>query len=140
MKTIPKILILLLLISCASSKKNNKQASYSILDIKWHIEALNGEVVDLPEKSPEVFILFTSENPKKVQGHNGCNSFFGGYEISGDSLRLIEVAQTLRACGPPFAELETKFMEALEGVERYFYSEKQLFLLGESDTLMVFRE
>jgi len=119
MKFISKLLILLLFVSCAASKQKAKRDVVSIYDIKWHVESLNGELVELPENSQEVYIIFKAEETKQISGNNSCNSFFGGYEIIGDSLKLTDIMQTLRACQQPFAEIETKFMEALYAVESY---------------------
>lgn len=51
--------------------------------------------------------------------HGGCNTYFGSYELDGDSLTFGELAGTRMACGPAETAVEDYFLGALEGVAGY---------------------
>jgi heat shock protein HslJ len=104
------------------------------------VESLNGELVELPANSPEVYIMFKTDKPGQLAGNNGCNTFFGGYEIMGDTLILSDVMQTLKACQDPFAELETQFMEVVYAVDSYAGDYEKLYFFSKGDTIAVFRQ
>jgi heat shock protein HslJ len=52
---------------------------------------------------------------KRATGDGGCNQFFGGYTLSGESLRLGPLASTRRACADEaLTRQETAFLRALD--------------------------
>ena len=57
---------------------------------------------------------------KRASGNTGCNSFGGGYELSGESLRFGMLASTRRACvDEALNRQETAYMRALEGTRTW---------------------
>jgi heat shock protein HslJ len=62
-----------------------------------------------------------------VSGQTGCNSFTGGYETSGDSLQLGNLAVTMRACISGM-ETERAYLDNLGAVNRYGISGNTLTL------------
>jgi len=59
-----------------------------------------------------MFVRF--EEGGRLSGHNGCNGFFGAYEITGDRIAIGPLGATRMACEEPVMQLETAFMQALE--------------------------
>lgn len=64
-----------------------------------------------PADSSRIFLRF--EAAGRLSGHNGCNGFFGSYEITGDRIAIGPLGATQMACEQPVMELETAFMQML---------------------------
>jgi len=140
MKTSTFLILLILFMSCKTTQKARRDPDVSILNTRWIVETINGETVDLPDSSQMPYIIFKTEEPKQVSGGNGCNSFFGGYEISGDTLKFKDLTQTLRACSLPYGEVETKFMEMLFVVQTFRIEGEKLIFLKETNAVAEFRK
>lgn len=61
-----------------------------------------------PVDSSRIFLRF--EAAGRLSGHNGCNGFFGSYEITGDRIAIGPLGATQMACEQPVMELESAFM------------------------------
>ena len=44
----------------------------------------------------------------RITGYGGCNRFFGGYNISGDQIRIGPLGSTRKGC-PGITQIETSF-------------------------------
>ena len=76
---------------------------------EWRPLQLGGN--EVPD-SGTVFLRF--EAGGRLSGHNGCNGFFGSYEITGERIAIGPLGATSMACEEPVMALETAFMQALE--------------------------
>ena len=82
------------------------------------------------------FVRFEAEG--RVAGHGGCNRFFGGYEISGESLKIGPLRATRMACAGPVMEEEAAFLARLQEAAGFRREDGRLELLdGEGGVLMV---
>lgn len=76
-----------------------------------------------------------------VQGESGCNSFSGGYELSGDSLTFGPLASTMMACEQPQSDVEAAVLAGLEATATFRVEEGRLVLLDEAGSqLLVYEE
>lgn len=93
-------------------------------DIKWQLTELMGE--QLPADNP-VYIVFNSDEAR-VNGHAGCNRFFGSYELKSDTkqLRVSNVGMTQMACIQE--HYESEFLQVLKSVDNYNLTEDSLTL------------
>ncbi|KUJ77053.1 hypothetical protein AVO45_10775 [Ruegeria marisrubri] len=93
----------------------------------WSAVELNGQALDV-ENGPELSFA----QGGMVGGISGCNRFTGLAKIHGDRLRFPDnMAATMRACIPPYDEIEKEFLEALASVETYSVDDKgQLVLVN----------
>lgn len=89
--------------SCFSQKKNQSSAAHSNIDLKsltntyWKLTSIDGKTVG-SEFIKEPFIQFESDS-NKMFGANGCNSFFGNYELQKNGkIKFSKVGSTLMAC------------------------------------------
>lgn len=55
----------------------------------------------------------------KVSGNGSCNRFFGGVEITGESIKFGPLGMTLMACDEAVMEQEGRFFRALGAAERF---------------------
>jgi heat shock protein HslJ len=69
---------------------------------------------------------------KQVSGNSGCNNYTGGVTISGDELRIGQVASTRKMCLPPLMGQENRFFVALPLVRRAKLEAGGLILLDDN--------
>lgn len=91
--------------SCGSQKK--VEGNTADLYGEWIIEKAMGLSTEGGEK--QAFIKFASDG--KMNGNASVNSFFGGYELKGDTLKLGNVGMT-RMMGPSM-DIEDAVVKAL---------------------------
>lgn len=116
--TIALVACTALFTSCFSQKKSQSSSAQSNIDLKsltntyWKLVSIDGKTVG-SELIKEPFIQFESET-NKMFGANGCNSFFGNYEIQKNGkIKFGEVGSTLMACLNGM-EIENAFLGLLQ--------------------------
>jgi heat shock protein HslJ len=109
-----------------------------VTETQWNLIELNGNAVSVPPAEGQVYI-YLQEQGDKLSGTDGCNRFFGSYDLSGSSLQFHSVAQTLMACRGAFTERESEFMEALKLVTSYQISDNFLQLKVDDRVLARFQ-
>lgn len=76
---------------------------------------------------------------KRASGNTGCNSYGGGYELSGSSLRFGALASTRRACvDEALNQQEATFLRALADTRTWSIVSGTLVLDGESGAVARF--
>lgn len=76
---------------------------------------------------------------KRAGGNTGCNSYGGGYELSGESLRFGALASTRRACADEALNAqEAAFLGALGDTRSWRVTGDTLVLSGESGVVARF--
>lgn len=94
-------------------------------DTDWQLSELDGSA---PTAGRPVVLRF-SEGRLSVAGP--CNRLTGGYEITGEGLRLGQMAATRMMCDPEAMEVEAALFAALAAVDRFdFDAEGALLLIG----------
>jgi heat shock protein HslJ len=77
-------------------------------------------------------------NKKSAAGYNGCNNYFGQYELQGRSLKFGPIASTRRACPEAQSEVENELMVALEKTHSWVIKDGTLILLDGTNALARF--
>ncbi len=91
--------------ACASSAPQN-----ALSGTRWAVESIGGA------PAAGATIEFSAE---RVAGAGGCNRFFGGYAVSGESISFNDVGSTRMACAPEIMARETAFFGVLNSAQRY---------------------
>ncbi len=110
---IPLLLaIIISLVGCAKS--------VALEDTAWVLEAY-GEQGNLKAVLADTEVTATFKSIEgQVAGSAGCNSYGGGYELSGNSLSIPgPLMSTMMACGDQIDQQEFRFLRALEAAENY---------------------
>ena len=55
----------------------------------------------------------------RAYGNAGCNHWFAPYTLEGHRLSFGKIGSTRKLCAPALMEQETRFLQALEKVERW---------------------
>jgi heat shock protein HslJ len=63
----------------------------------------------------------------KITGTGGCNRFFGGYAVSGNSIKIGPLASTRKGC-PGIIGAEAAFLATLEAATRFQQDKTTLVL------------
>lgn len=101
----------------------------SLIGPRWRLVELEGQPSIAGGGAREAHLRFTQEN--RVSGATGCNTLGGRYESTNERLRFGDLFSTKMACiEEDRMAQETRFMRALEGVDRFAVS---------GDTLTLFR-
>lgn len=97
---------------------------------KWMLQSIEGKKVLLEENPP--FLNLTSG----ASGSSGCNSFGGGFELNGSSIKFKDILQTLIGCGGERGEVERGFLGGLGNTDRYVVKKNTLtFYQGDKELL-----
>ena len=101
-------LLFITMASCKEAKKSMEKQDLNNLGGKYVVTELPG--VTIGERAPH---LLFNQQEGKVNGHTGCNAFFGKYAVGGEGLQFEDIASTEMACEPAIMEIEGKFLKAL---------------------------
>ena len=130
MKYIYSIAVLLLVLGCADTE----QASQApLLGTTWTLAELNNEKIRHP--GPQIpHLRFEAE---KVSGNDGCNNFFGGYTLDGNSLKFGILASTRMAC-LQIKDFDMEFNKMISATTGYRISGEKLELFDNDKLLASF--
>ena len=81
------------------------------------------------------FVGFRADG--RLQGSGGCNSFFGQYSRSGDTIQIGPLASTKKMCGPDIMQGEQSLMQALSSASRIDVTHLSLILYSDNGTTLV---
>jgi heat shock protein HslJ len=126
------ILVALALVACADSDGNGGSDP---TEHSWRLQSgtLDGEAIPILDDHA-ITLSFDEES---VGGTSACNSYFGGYAISGSEIAISDLGQTMMACSPEeVMDSETAYLEALAGVDSFAATDSQLTLTGDGVELV----
>lgn len=103
--------------ACHPSKKTNL-TNPELTETYWKLTELMGKPVAMtPADKREMHMILKNEN-SRIQGHAGCNSFTGSYELKeGNRIVFSKMAVTQMACID--METEDQFLKVLETADNY---------------------
>ena len=96
----------------------------------WRLASIDAQPV-IPSQDPRqaVQIVFDG-SAQRVSGSGGCNRISGGYQRTGDKLKIGPLASTRMACQDASrGQLETRFLAALANTASYSIAGSELILL-----------
>lgn len=132
-----KNLFLLFCMACMVSACTSSKNIVKLTGIKWALQSMNGQALDLQNDNSEVFLQF-NEAEKRVSGKSGCNRFFGTYDMEGESLKFSPMGATKMAC--PDMTIETEFFKMLDAVDHFSIKGNQLILMQKNTILAKFKK
>ena len=84
----------------------------------------------------EITALFDSDEGK-VKGSAGCNSYFAGYEVSGNQLSVSDAGSTMMEC-EGIMEQEYQYLALLQGAQTFQIEGSQLKINSSGNQVLVF--
>jgi heat shock protein HslJ len=102
---------------------------------EWNLEyfKFEGTQYGIEENVPT--LVFSKDG--KVNGHAGCNRFFGNYEIDGRTIQCGTLGATRMFCEDSM-DLEGAYLKALARELRALFDDNKLVLTGDDGCQMVF--
>ena len=93
----------------------------SLEDVKWFLESYGEQnnMITVIEGS-EITATFDSTQ-SEVGGSAGCNTYFAGYEVSGNELAIFEMVYTEMACISPegIMDQEQEYLSLLANAQSF---------------------
>ena len=86
-------------------------------------------------KDSEMFFRFGGE--EKLEGHAGCNKFFGKYKLLGERIQIDILGATQMACANNVMNSESRFLQALGNAWRFSRDGIELLLFNEKDDMIL---
>ena len=118
MKIIIYIAAIILVLGCTDTGQDTHAP---LLGTTWNLAELNSREIQHPgPQTPHM-----SFEAEKVTGNDGCNNFFGGYTLDGNSLEFGMLASTRMAC-PTIKDFDMEFNKMISATTRYRISGEKL--------------
>ncbi|MEI6947180.1 META domain-containing protein [Paraflavisolibacter sp. H34] len=140
----PVVVLLLSLASCGTAKSpqqgNTVQASApgqqaGLVEKYWKLTELGGSALVSSDKWRREPHMILKADGNKLNGHGGCNSFFGTYELpGGNGIRFTGVGSTRMACED--MQVEYRFLQALQAAGQYTVQGDALALQDAKGTVL----
>lgn len=139
MKNYVAIVLVLVILSagCRPSDKINKAVGITkatLENTRWALTELHAEPITL-EKKP--YLMFAKKS-MVVNGFGGCNQLAGSYELSGQKIKLNNIAATRMFCQETMS-VETSFLQSLQIINAYRIEGHELLLLQDEVLIARFR-
>lgn len=92
--------------------------------VEWVVESIDGAPL---LKGSKVTVLFGGDG--RISGSASCNSYTGGYALTGEGLSIQQPAATMRMCEAELMNQERAFLKMLAGTKRFEIQEGALILV-----------
>lgn len=128
--------LMILMAACAPKSRPaaHEQANSSLTNTRWKLTRLASLPNGLPPLPKDVFLQMDTG---RIKGFGGCNSYFGGYTLSGNKLNFTGVASTKMFCQQTM-DVEDKLFKVLNTTNQYQITGTKLELLQDKIVLATF--
>jgi heat shock protein HslJ len=82
-----------------------------------------------------LFVRFGDEG--KLEGHGGCNRFFGTYKLERSRIKIGPIGATMMECQEPIMEREKRLLQALERASQFARHGANLILYDDAGNPVV---
>ena len=103
-----------------------------ITGIKWRAVSVGAEAI--PANSG-IYIRFEVDG--SIEGHAGCNGFFGSLEQRDSGVGVGPLGATAMACPQPIMSREVSFIDAVKKMASFQSTSDSLSLLDEENDVLV---
>ena len=99
--------------------------------VTWQPRTVGDEAI---AQDSGMFIRFEVDG--SIQGHGGCNKFFGSLEQTDSGIGVGPLGGTRMACPEAIMDRETAFMDAVSKISNFQSGKDRMSLLGEDDSVL----
>ena len=125
--------------SCASRVK---EPVFNFQGKMLQLVELNGVAYDAKSTFEPITFMFTetavADSIYKINGHSGCNQFFGQYKAADGKIKFMEVGMTRRMCDEESNKIEMQISTILETANAYKAEKGKVTLYNGKTPLAVF--
>ena len=121
------IFLLMVTMACNTTENATKSGKPDLTGTYWKLVELMGKPFKGTSATGKEMYITLSADSSTVQGHGGCNSFRGKYEVKeGGRISFSSLASTMMAC--PDMDNEATFMKAIGSADNYIITGNSLQL------------
>ena len=136
------IIVAVLAFIFASCASRVKEPVFTFQGKILHLVELNGAAYDAKSTFEPITFMFTetavADGIYKINGHSGCNQFFGQYKASNGTIKFLEVGMTRRMCDEESNQIEMQISTILETANAYKAEKGKVTLYNGKTPLAVF--
>ncbi len=136
------IIVAVLALIFASCASRVKEPVFSFQGKMLHLVELNGVAYDAKSTFEPITFMFTetavADGVYKINGHSGCNQFFGQYKASDGKIKFYGVGMTRRMCDEESNKIEMQISTVLETANAYKAEQGKVTLYNGKTPLAVF--
>ena len=125
--------------SCASRVK---EPVFAFQGKNLHLVELNGVAYDVKSTFEPITFMFTetavTDGIYKINGHSGCNQFFGQYKAADGKIKFSDVGMTRRMCDEESNKIEMQISNLLENADAYTVEKGKVTFYNGKTPLAVF--
>ena len=136
------IIVAVLVLIFSSCVSRVKEPVFCFQGKMLHLIELNGVAYDVKSTFEPITFMFTetavADDVYKINGHSGCNQFFGQYKAAGGKIKFLDVAMTRRMCDEESNKIEMQISTILETANAYKAEKGKVTLYNAKTPLAVF--
>ncbi len=136
------VIVAILTLIFASCASRVKEPVFSFQGKMLHLVELNGVTYDAKSTFEPITFMFTetavADGIYKINGHSGCNQFFGQYKAAGGKIKFSDVGMTRRMCDEESNKIEMQISTILETANAYKAEKGKVTLYNGKTPLAVF--
>ena len=136
------VIVAILTLIFASCASRVKEPVFSFQGKMLHLVELNGVTYDAKSTFEPITFMFTetavADGIYKINGHSGCNQFFGQYKAADGKIKFMEVGMTRRMCDEESNKIEMQISTILETANAYKAEKGKVTLYKDKTPLAVF--
>ncbi|MDH3748282.1 MAG: META domain-containing protein [Gammaproteobacteria bacterium] len=114
------------------AQQNLPGGGSGLVGVKWRPTYIGADSVP---NDTVMFVQFALDG--SVNGHGGCNTFFGSLEKTDAGVEIGPLGATRMACAESVMTLETAFMNALQNIKKFEVSSDRLLLVDGENNLLI---
>lgn len=136
------IIVAVLALIFASCASRVKEPVFTFQGKMLHLVELNGAAYDAKSTFEPITFMFTetavADGIYKINGHSGCNQFFGQYKAADGKVKFMEVGMTRRMCDETSNKIEAEISKMMEIADAYKAEKGKVTLYNGKTPLAVF--
>jgi heat shock protein HslJ len=112
------------------------QPAFKLEDAEWVLVSIEGK--DGVQNVDDVSTITALFDGEKVAGSAGCNNYFAGYEVDGETLTFSPAGSTMMMCpdSEGVMQLEYSFLAALGSTQSYHINGDTLEIAYDAGSLI----
>ena len=136
------VIVAILTLIFASCASRVKEPVFTFQGKMLHLVELNGVAYDAKSTFEPITFIFSetavADGIYKINGHSGCNQFFGQYKAADGKIKFMDVGMTRRMCDEESNKIELQITNLLETANAYKAEKGKVTLYNGKTPLAVF--
>ena len=136
------IIVAVLALIFSSCVSRVKEPVFNFQGKMLQLVEIGGKAYDAKSTFESITFMFTetavADGIYKINGHSGCNQFFGQYKAADGKIKFSDVAMTRRMCDEESNKIEMQISTILETANAYKAEKGKVTLYKDKTPLAIF--